>query len=95
MSEYILPGFLCGFMLTTGLCAQIAFWKMLAETNAKLPDDKKFSWWWWTLGKDIRLWKEHKRLCADSRWRLVAICSFGSAFAFWILLAASFLGHPR
>jgi hypothetical protein len=68
---------------------------MLAEVNEQLPDDKKFSWWWWTFSKELRLWKEHKRLCPSSRWRLVAISSFGSGIALMILIAASFPVHPR
>ncbi len=79
LAERLLPVLsLCGFMLS-GLCANVAFWKMLAEANAQLPEDERFSWWWWTLGKHIRLWKEHKRLCSDSPWRLVALFSIGSA----------------
>jgi hypothetical protein len=74
---------------------KLLVWKMIAEANAQLPDEKKFSWFWWTPSKHIRLWEEHKRLCADSRWRLVAIFSLGSDVIFMILFIASFRVHPR
>jgi hypothetical protein len=86
--------FWCGFMLA-GLCANVAFWKTVAEVNAQLPEGQKFSWFWWTLGKQIRLWKEHKRLCAESPWRKRLVFCYAMAFVFMILVAGSFPVPPR
>ena len=75
--------------MLSGLCANVSLWKMLAEVNAHLPQDNQFSWWWWTITKEIRLWKEHKRLCPNSPWRVIAAFSVGSALVFMILMAIS------
>jgi hypothetical protein len=81
--------------MLSGLCANVAWWKTMAEVNAQLPDEQKFSWWWWTLSKHIRLWKEHKRLCADSPWRLRLVFCYAMALVFMILVAGSFPVPPR
>jgi hypothetical protein len=67
----------------------------MKEVNAQLPDDHKFSWWWWTPSKHVRFWKAHKRLCADSPWRLRLVFSYAMAFVFMILLAGAFPVSPR
>jgi hypothetical protein len=75
--------------MLAGLVANVAAWKTMAEANARLPEDQKFSWWWWTLSKYVRLWKEHKRLCPESHWRLYMMLSFVACIVFMILIAAS------
>ena len=70
------------------LVANLAVLKTVSELNARLPESEKLSMWWWTFGKYERLWKQHKRLCPESRWRfysigwlmLTAICMFLLAF---------------
>ena len=57
----------------------------MVEANARLPEGEKFSWWWWTLNKHMRLWKEHKRLCPESHWRLYTVLSFVVGIGFMIL----------
>jgi hypothetical protein len=93
--QRLLPLFsLCGFFLS-GLCANVTFWKMMAEVNLQLSDDQKFSWWWWTPSKYLRFWKAHKHLCAGSPWRIRFVLSYAAAFVFMLLLAASFPVSPR
>ncbi len=77
------PFFVAGFLLF-GLSANIAVWKTMAEANARLPEDQKFTWWWWTISKHWRLWQEHKRLYPASRWRLYSVLSFLMAVVFMI-----------
>ena len=77
-----------------GLYANAAFWKTMAEVNPLLPKDQRFSWWWWTLGKHVRLWQEHKRLCPDSRWRVYSVLSFLAAIVLMILTLVSVLHQP-
>lgn len=73
----------------------MAAWKTMAEVNARLPEDQKFSWLWWTIGKHVRLWREHKRLCPASRWRLYLVLSFLMAIVFMILtLLSVHVPHP-
>ena len=80
----LVAGFVfCGFL------ANVAAWKLVAEVNARLPEDKKFSWWWWTIGKHVRLWKEHKRLCPQSHWRLYSVLSYLMAIVLMILILLS------
>jgi hypothetical protein len=88
--QYLLPNpfLIAGFMFF-GLLANVAIWKTVSEVNAHLPDDQAFSWWWWTLGKYMRLWKEHKRLCPESRWKLYSLVSFPLGVAFMVLTALS------
>jgi len=74
--------------LLCGLLANVAVWKVVAEVNARLAEDQKFSWWWWTIGKHVRLWKEHKRLCPESHWRLYSMLSFLTAI---VLMMAALL----
>ena len=77
-----------GFMLS-GLLANVAVWNVVAEVNARLPEDQKFSWWWWTIGKHVTLWKEHKRLCPTSHWRFLSGLFFLMAIVFMILIVSS------
>ena len=83
-----------GFMLF-GILAHIAIWKIVAETNAHLPDGERFSKWWWTFGKYLRLWKTHKRLCPMSHWRVYSVLSYLVAlvFMFFTLFSAIPQGH--
>jgi hypothetical protein len=64
-------------------------WKVVAEVNARLPEDQRFSWWWWPAGKYLRLWKEHKRLLPQSHWRWYWILFFLTALAFMFLIVCS------
>ena len=82
------PIFVAGFLLC-GFLANMAVWKVLAEVNARLPEDQKFSWWWWTIGKHLRLWREHKRICPESHWRLYLVLSFSMAIILMILTVSS------
>jgi prepilin signal peptidase PulO-like enzyme (type II secretory pathway) len=75
---------IAGFLLF-GLLANVAVWRTVAEVNARLPNDQKFSWLWWTIGKYARLWAEHKRFCPGSHWRLYSVVSFLTAILFMIL----------
>jgi hypothetical protein len=77
-----------GFVLF-GLLANVAFWKTVTEVNVRLPNDQKFSRWWWTMKKHVRLWKEHKRLCPQSRWRLYSFFFLVMAIVFMILISFS------
>jgi hypothetical protein len=77
-----------GFVLF-GLLANVAFWKMVTEVNARLPDDQKFSRWWWTVKRHVRFWKEHKRLCPQSRWRLYSVLFLLTALVFMIFIQRS------
>lgn len=61
---------LCGFL------ANLATWKAVDEVNPHLSESQRFSQWWWTITKHARLWKEHKRLCPHSHWRLYMVLSF-------------------
>jgi len=72
-----------------GLLANVAAWKLVAEVNARLSEDKKFSWLWWTIGKYVRLWKEHKRLCPQSHWRLYSVLSYLIAIVLMIFILLS------
>jgi hypothetical protein len=74
--------------MLSGLVANFAAWKTMAETKARLPENQKFSWWW-TWNKHVRLWKEHKRLCPESHWRLYTILSFVVGIVFMILIIVS------
>ena len=75
--------------MLSGLLANVAAWKLVAEVNARLPQEQKFSWWWWTIGKHVRLWKEHKRLYPESHLRLYSVLSFLMAIVFMILTVSS------
>lgn len=77
-----------------GLFANVAIWKMTSEVNARLANDQKFALWWWTLGKHIKIWKEHKRLYPKSRWRLYSVLSFLAALALMILTFLSVARQP-
>jgi disulfide bond formation protein DsbB len=83
------PIFLVGFLLC-GLFANVAVWKVMAEVNARVPEDQRVTWWWWTIGKHLRLWREHKRLCPESHWRLYSVLSFSMAI---ILMIAALLSQ--
>lgn len=50
--------------------ANVAYFKAQGEVNPLLPADQRISLWDWRPGKFRRLWKEHKRLCPTSRWRV-------------------------
>jgi len=86
------PLLIAGFMLF-GLLANVAVWKTVAEVNARLPTDQRFSWLLWTIGKYVRLWNEHKRLCPGSLWRLYAVVSFLMAILFMVLVVSSALAQ--
>jgi len=73
--------------MLSGIVASVAVWKAMAEANARLHEDRKFSLWWWTLSKHARLWKEHKRLCPESHLRIYAVLSFGVGIVFAVLIA--------
>lgn len=62
---------------------------MVTEVNARLPEDQKFSWWWWTIGKHLRLWKEHKRFFPDSHWTLYSVLFILAALVLMILITCS------
>lgn len=81
--------FLIAGFVWFGLLAHVAFWKTVTEVNTRLPDDQKFSRWWWTIKKHVRLWKEHKRLCPQSHWRLYLVLSLLTALVFMILAPCS------
>ncbi len=83
-NNYLVAGF-----VLLGVLANVALFKTVAEVNAHLPEGEKFSWWWWTLGKHIRLWKAHKRLCPASHWRNYSILLLLGAFAFMVLIAST------
>jgi hypothetical protein len=63
---------------------------MIAEVNARLPEGQKLFKWWWTVGKYLRFWEQHKRLCPASPWRLYWALSSLMAIVFIILILLSF-----
>jgi hypothetical protein len=73
--------------LASGLAANVAVWKMVAEVNARLAEANRFSWLWWTFGKYVRLWREHKRLCPHSHLRTFSILAFSSGALLMFLIA--------
>jgi hypothetical protein len=88
------PLLIAGFLLF-GLLANVAVWKTVAEVNARLLNDQRFSRLWWTMGKSRRLWNEHKRLCPESHWRLYSVASFLAAILFMILVTWSVYVQAR
>jgi len=82
------PVLIAAFLLS-GLVANVAMWKVVAEVNAHLPEDQRFSWWWWPIAKYLRLWREHKRLLPHSLWRWYWTLFFLAALAFMFLIFCS------
>ena len=79
-NPYLIVDFLLFAFLTN-----VAVWKSVAQVNERLPNDQKLSRWWWTIKKIARLWKEHKRLCPNSHWRLYSLLLFLTTIAFMAL----------
>jgi hypothetical protein len=82
------PYIVAAFMLFAVL-ANVAIFKTVAEANAHLPDEQRFTWWWWTIGKHVNLWKAHKSLCPDSHWRIYSVAFFLAAVACMVLMVVT------
>jgi hypothetical protein len=82
-----------GGMSTFGLLSSIVSYQMLAEVNAHLPQELRFSGFGWWLGKSFRLHGEYRRLFPDGKLliRFWTVSALGYACGLLLVWAALFL----